>query len=58
MDKVIILGNLFGKVSNFAGTVYDTEGLAPTLNTMEGGLRQPMIIEVNNECEETRNNES
>src|SRR5699024_7147108 len=27
------------------GRTYDTDGLAPTLNTMQGGNRQPQIIE-------------
>lgn len=27
-----------------AGSVFDTDGLAPTISTMGGGNREPMII--------------
>lgn len=45
--RVKILGNIYGrgKGTSFAGNVYDTDGLAPTLNTMGGGNREPLIIE-------------
>lgn len=44
----IRLGNIFGATGgSFAGMVYDKNGLSPTLNTMQGGGRQPHIIEVN-----------
>lgn len=41
------LGNIYGhkKGGNFAGIVYDKAGLSPTLNTMQGGNTQPMIID-------------
>lgn len=40
------LGNLFGYTGgNYAGNVYDKYSLSPTLNTMQGGYKQPMIIE-------------
>ena len=41
------LGNLNGfSGGNFAGNVYDKEYVAPALNTMGGGNRQPMIVDV------------
>lgn len=40
------IGNIFGATGgNYAGNVYDQEYLAPTINTCEGGYREPMIIE-------------
>lgn len=43
------LGNLLPDNRKFTnpqcGRVYDPEGLAPTLNTMQGGSREPKIIE-------------
>ena len=40
------LGNIFGFTGgNYAGNVYDKDHLSPTLNTMQGGCKQPMIIE-------------
>ena len=40
------LGNIFGFTGgNYAGNVYDKYHLSPTLNTMQGGCKQPMIIE-------------
>lgn len=40
------IGNIFGATGgNHAGMVYDKEYLAPALNAMSGGLRQPMVIE-------------
>lgn len=46
--KIKQLGNLLPD-KNFTnpqcGRVYDPEGLAPTLNTMQGGSREPKIIE-------------
>lgn len=44
--KVKKLGNLNGHTGgSFAYMVYDADGLAPTLNCMEGGGREPMILE-------------
>lgn len=34
---------------SFAGIVWDKYYIAPCLNTMQGGYRQPMIIEVTDE---------
>lgn len=46
MDRVIRLFNIYGRTngSSFAGNVYDTGGVSPTLNTCEGGNRQPLIV--------------
>lgn len=39
------LGNLYGYAGgNYAYNVYDDDGISPTLNDMQGGGRQPMII--------------
>jgi len=44
--KEIRLGNIFDATGgNFAGMVYSYEGLSPTVDTCQGGYRQPMIIE-------------
>ena len=43
---VIKLGNIYGFTGgNFAGNVYSAKGIAPALKTMQGGNRQPLIIE-------------
>ena len=43
------IGNIFGddKGTGFAGNVWDKDHLSPTLNTMQGGYKQPMIVEAN-----------
>ena len=42
------IGNIFGFTGgNYAGNVYDKDHISPTLNTMQGGCKQPMIIEAN-----------
>lgn len=46
--KVMQVGNLrqgSGWGNPQCGRVYDTSGLSPTLNTMQGGDRQPKIVE-------------
>lgn len=49
MADVIRLGSIFGHTGgSFAGLVYHPDGLAPTLNTAQGGLRMPLIIEEQN----------
>ncbi len=42
------LGNIYGedKGTGYAGNVWDSEKISPTLTTMQGGNRQPMIIQV------------
>lgn len=40
------LGNLYGyNGGNFAGNIYDKRGLCPALLTMQGGGKQPMVID-------------
>lgn len=42
------IGNLNGfDGGSFAGQVFDSNGIAPTLTDMQGGGRQPHIVEVN-----------
>lgn len=42
------LGGVFDRdgKTHQAGSVYDKDGVAPTLTTMEGGYRQPCIVEM------------
>ena len=46
-DRPIRLGNIYGedKGTGFAGNVWEKEALSPTLTTMQGGNREPMIVE-------------
>lgn len=50
-DKRILeihrLGNIYGenRGTGFAGNVWDKEKLSPTITTMQGGGREPMIID-------------
>ena len=45
-QKEIKIGNLYGFTGgNYAGNVYDQEGLSPCLSTFQGGNQQPLIIE-------------
>ena len=41
------LGNIYGenRGTGFAGNVWDTDALSPTITTMGGGNREPLIIE-------------
>lgn len=40
------LGNYYGFGGGcYAGNIYDSAYLCPSLNTMGGGNRQPMIVE-------------
>lgn len=56
-------GNIYGgdKGGCFAGNVYDSKAISPALTTMEGGNRQPMIVEMksksveNEEFEQNKN---
>jgi DNA (cytosine-5)-methyltransferase 1 len=43
------LGNIYGKQfgTGYAGNVWDKEAISPTLTTMQGGGREPMILEPN-----------
>lgn len=42
--KIVLSGRLPGKYS-ITNRVYDTSGIAPTLSTMQGGGREPKIIQ-------------
>lgn len=45
--KCIKIGNIYRENvgGNYAGNVYDINGLCPTINSSQGGNRQPMVIE-------------
>lgn len=44
--EAIRIGGIFdGDTKHQAGSVWNVEGIAPTLDTMQGGYRQPCIIE-------------
>lgn len=46
-DKPKFLGNMNGFTGrSFAGAVWDKDHVSPTLNSMQGGGRQPHIVEV------------
>ena len=40
MNKLIMVGLLDGKVKECCRRVYDENGIAPTLNTMQGGGKE------------------
>lgn len=43
--EVTKIGNIYGFTGgSFAGAVYSSQGLSPSINSMEGGNRQPMIV--------------
>ena len=55
--KVRILYNKYGYYrGGMAGSIFDTNGIAPTITTMEGGARQPMIFEIYDEDEINKTN--
>ena len=43
--EVKMLGSLYGHGSSFAGAVWDKESCSPCLNTMQGGGREPHVID-------------
>ena len=47
MNEIERLGNLYGedKGTGYAGNVWNKDKISPTLTAMEGGNRQPMIVE-------------
>lgn len=45
-NKTNFLGSLHGHGQGYAGAVFDSNDLAPTLTTMQGGGREPHTIEV------------
>ena len=60
MNKPIRIGNLYGRNrgTSFAGNIYDTEEISPTLTTMGGGNREPIIVEIVRYAESSRGKES
>ena len=43
--KINRIGNLYGFTGgSFAGMIYSTDGIAPTINTSGGGQREPLIL--------------
>lgn len=42
--KTRFLGSLYGHGAGFAGATWDTNAICPTLNTMQGGGREPHIV--------------
>lgn len=48
---MIRIGNVYGVQfgSGYAGNVWGKEGIAPAIMTMQGGGREPMIIEIRDE---------
>lgn len=45
-ENTRFLGNIYGHGAGYAGAVWDKEYLCPTLTTMQGGGREPHIVEV------------
>lgn len=47
-NSPVRLGNIYGddRGTGYAGNVWDSESISPALTTMQGGNRQPMIIDV------------
>jgi DNA (cytosine-5)-methyltransferase 1 len=47
--KCVRIGGIFDtdKEKHQAGSIYDKEGISPTLDAMQGGWRQPSIVEEN-----------
>ena len=53
------LGNIFGYTGgNYSGNVYDENYIAPTLNTMQGGCKQPMIVAMRGRYTDNLSNET
>lgn len=53
--RPIRLFNIYGFTGmSYAGNVWDKNGLSPTLNTMSGGNRQPLIIKGVNDMDNIR----
>lgn len=42
------IGNIYGDEfgTGYAGNVFLADGLSPTLTNMQGGGRQPMVVEI------------
>lgn len=58
MNKIIQVGNIRIETESFrnpqCGRVYDPCGIAPTLNTCNGGQREPKIIVRSNKNEQPK----
>lgn len=53
------LGSIFGhEGGSFAGLVYDMRGISPTINTAQGGLRMPLILEVKDDTDKWEYNKN
>lgn len=47
IDEIDRIGNIYGFTGgSYAGMVYGVNGCGPALNTMGGGRREPLIVEV------------
>lgn len=46
MNKPVHIGNIYGpdRGTGYAGNIWGIEGISPTLTTMGGGMREPMIL--------------
>lgn len=48
MNKIIQIGNMRNDTKNFSnpqtGRVYSADGIAPTINTCQGGGREPKVL--------------
>jgi len=43
--NMILLGNIYGFTGgSYAGNVYSSRGLCPSINTAGGGNREPIIV--------------
>ena len=60
MPKPLRIGNIYGdnRGTGFAGNVWHKEGIAPTLTTMGGGNREPIIMEIVRYAESSHGKES
>ena len=55
-EEIKMLGNIYSEKftgGSYAGTVFSTDGIGPTLRTCGGGNQQPMILELNPENDGT-----
>ena len=59
IDKSERIGGLFdGETRHQAGSVWNTNGLSPTIDTCQGGYREPCIVESFEETAETSQNKN
>ena len=59
-NRALYFGNLYRKDggTGYAGGVWSKDGLSPTITTMGGGNRQPMIIEYGQRVNDTDNRDA